>query len=129
MRIAVVAPSTPILEETAQAVTALAAEAEAGAELYFHSQCFLRHGHFAGEDRVRLEALVEAANDPAFDAIWFARGGYGSCRIAEAAIERFGPAARNKAWLGYSDAGFLLAGLYRAGFGQVAHGPMPQDAM
>ena len=74
-------------------------------------------------------ALVEVANDPAFDAIWFARGGYGSCRIAEAALARLGPAARDKAWLGYSDAGFLLAGLYRAGFANVAHGPMPQDVM
>ncbi len=28
---------------------------------------------------------------------------------------------------GYSDAGFLLAGLYKAGFSNVAHGPMPVD--
>src|SRR3954470_14871295 len=127
MRIAIVAPSTPILEETAQAVTALAAEAAPAAELYFHPQCFMSHGHFAGEDRARLEALLEVANDPGFDAVWFARGGYGSCRIAEAAIERLGPSARNKAWLGYSDAGFVLAGLYRAGFANLAHGPMPND--
>src|SRR4051794_29684950 len=127
MRIAIVAPSTPILHETAERVTALAAEAAPAAELYFHPQCFMSHGHFAGEDRVRLEALLEVANDPAFEAIWFARGGYGSCRIAEAAIERLGPSARDKAWLGYSDAGFLLAGLYRAGFAGLAHGPMPND--
>jgi muramoyltetrapeptide carboxypeptidase len=127
MRIAIVAPSTPILRETAEQVTALAAKAAPAAELHFHPQCFMSHGHFAGEDRVRLEALVEVANDPAFEAIWFARGGYGSCRIAEAAIERLGPSARGKAWLGYSDAGFLLAGLYRAGFPDLAHGPMPND--
>jgi muramoyltetrapeptide carboxypeptidase len=127
MRIAIVAPSTPILPETADRVTALAAEAAPDAELYFHPQCFMTHRHFAGEDRVRLEALVEVANDPAYEAIWFARGGYGSCRIAEAAIERLGPSARGKAWLGYSDAGFLLAGLYRAGFPDLAHGPMPND--
>jgi muramoyltetrapeptide carboxypeptidase len=127
LRIAIVAPSTPILKETAEGVTALAAESAPGAELHFHPQCFMTHGHFAGEDRVRLEALLEAANDPGFEAVWFARGGYGSCRIAEAAIERLGPAARDKAWLGYSDAGFLLAGLYRAGFANLAHGPMPND--
>ncbi|MEI9886178.1 MAG: hypothetical protein WDN08_06680 [Rhizomicrobium sp.] len=28
--------------------------------------------------------------------------------------------------MGYSDGGFLLAGLYRAGF-SVAHGPIPHD--
>ena len=127
MRIAVVAPSTPILPETAERVTAIAADAVPAAELVFHPQCFLAHKHFAGEDELRADALVEAANDPRFDAIWFARGGYGSCRIAEQAIGRLGPAARAKAWLGYSDAGYLLAGLYRAGFANLAHGPMPQD--
>jgi muramoyltetrapeptide carboxypeptidase len=127
MRIAIVAPSTPILPETAVQVTAIAAEACPRAELAFHPQCFLTHKHFAGDDRMRADAFVEAANDPGFDAIWFARGGYGSNRIAEEVLARLGPAARDKAYLGYSDAGFLLAGLYRAGFPHLAHGPMPND--
>jgi muramoyltetrapeptide carboxypeptidase len=127
MRIAIVAPSTPIRRETADRVTALAGAAFPGAELVFHPQCFLVHKHFAGDDSARADALVEAANDPGFDAIWFARGGYGSNRIAEAALARLAPAARDKAYLGYSDAGFLLAGLYRAGFPDLAHGPMPND--
>lgn len=127
MRIAIVAPSTPIVPETAQQVTALAALACPAAELFFHPQCFLTHGHFAGDDRARVNALVEVANDPGFDAIWFARGGYGSNRIAEEGVARMGPQAREKAWLGYSDAGFLLAGMYRAGFPHVAHGPMAND--
>ena len=55
-------------------------------ELVFHPQCFLPAGHFAGTDAERAAAFVEVANDPAFDAVWFARGGYGSCRIAEAAL-------------------------------------------
>jgi muramoyltetrapeptide carboxypeptidase len=129
MRIAVVAPSSRFSEEAAERVTAIAARTQPGVELHFHPQCFLTHNHFAGTDAARAEALVETANDPGFDAIWFARGGYGSCRIAETALARLGPAARAKAWLGYSDAGFLLAGLYRAGFARIAHGPMPQDAM
>ena len=40
-----------------------------------------------------------------------------------------GPAARHKAYLGYSDAGTLLAGLYGAGCTGVAHGPVAQDIM
>jgi muramoyltetrapeptide carboxypeptidase len=127
MRIAIVAPSTPILLETAERVTAIAAEACPAAELFFHPQCFLTHNHFAGIDGARADALVEVGNDPAFDAIWFARGGYGSNRIAEAVLGRLAAAARDKIWLGYSDAGFLLAGLYRAGFPSVAHGPMVND--
>lgn len=129
MRIAVVAPSSRFSREAADRVTTLAARVRPEVALHFHPHCFLTHNHFAGGDAAREEALVEAANDPAFDAIWFARGGYGSCRIAEAAIARMGKPARDKAWLGYSDAGFLLAGLYRAGFPDLAHGPMPQDIM
>lgn len=129
MRIGVVAPSARFSEEAATRVAKIAAADFPDAKIVFHPQCFLSDHHFAGPDAARRDALVEMANDPGIDAIWFARGGYGSCRIAEDAIARFGPAARDKAWLGYSDAGFLLAGLYRAGFAHVAHGPMPQDAM
>lgn len=127
MRIAVVAPSTPIRAETAERVTALASSLRPEVELVFDSQCFLRDGHFAGPDAVRADAFVAAANDPGFDAVWFARGGYGSCRIAEGVLNRLAPAARDKAYLGYSDAGFLQAGLYKAGYPRVAHGPMPND--
>lgn len=127
MRIAIVAPSTPILPEIAARVTAIAADACPCAELVFHPQCFLSHNHFAGPDAARTEAFVACANDPAFDAVWFARGGYGSNRIADEVLARLGPAAGDKAYLGYSDAGFLLAGLYRAGFPDLAHGPMPND--
>lgn len=134
MRIAVVAPSTRFadeaqLEEVIARVTGIAAAAHPGVELRFHDQCRLRAGHFAGSDDARRQALVEVANDPSIDAVWFARGGYGSNRIAGRAIAEMEPPARNKAWLGYSDAGFVLAGLYRAGFPNVAHGPMPKDVL
>ena len=127
MRILVVAPSTPIGEAEAARVAALAAERFPEVELDFHRQCFLSHNHFAGTDRQRTDAFLEAANDPGVDAVWFARGGYGSCRIAEEVLAGLGPAARAKTWLGYSDAGYLLAGLYRSGIGTVAHGPMVRD--
>lgn len=127
MRIAVVAPSGRFAEAAAEPVRALAADA--GAELHFHAQCGRSHGHFAGTDAERLAAFVEAANDPAIDAIWFARGGYGACRIAQEAVAALTPAAREKSYLGYSDAGYLLADLYRAGFPHVAHGPMAQDVV
>ncbi len=127
MRIGIVAPSTPIEPALAEAVTAVAARERPEAELVFHPQCFLSDGHFAGPDAVRAAALIEVANDPAIDAIWFARGGYGACRVAEEVLDALAPAAGDKAWLGYSDAGFLLAGLFRRGIGRLAHGPMPAD--
>jgi muramoyltetrapeptide carboxypeptidase len=108
-------------------VKAIAARTVPEAELVFHPQCFLSHRHFAGDEETRTAAFLEVANDRAFDALWFARGGYGSCRIAEDVLAGLGTAARRKAYLGYSDAGYMLAGLYRAGFEQLAHGPMVGD--
>ncbi len=127
MRIAVVAPSTPIDDDVRERVEELAAARYPGVEIVFHPQCFLRHGHFAGDDGARSAALVETANDPQIDAIWVARGGYGACRIAEQVIARLEPRAKDKAYLGYSDVGYLLAGFHRAGFSQLAHGPMAAD--
>jgi len=126
-RIAICAPSTPITRDVATRVTALAAAEFPQLELHFHDQCFVEDSHFAGSDAVRLAALIECANDPSFDTVWFAKGGYGANRIATQAIAKFGDAARSKTFLGYSDCGYLLAGLYRAGRGYPVHGPMPVD--
>lgn len=127
MKIGICAPSTPFTREDAARVTALASASHPTAELVFHDQCFSESGHFAGPDSERLETFVELANDPAFDAIWFVRGGYGACRIAEDSVCNLKGAARNKLYIGYSDAGNLLGCLYRNGIGRVAHGPMPAD--
>ncbi len=125
-RVAICAPSRPITAEDAAQVEALAA-AYPGVELDFHAQCFLREGHFAGTDAQRLSAFLDCANDPAFDAVWFARGGYGANRIAQEALARLGMAASRKCYLGYSDTGYLLAGLYRDGIGRPVHAPMVAD--
>ena len=127
MRIAIVAPSCTLKREAADAVQAIAS-ARGDCELVIHPQCFLTDGHFAGPDAARLAALREVMADPSIDAVWFARGGYGSNRIAEAASADLPSAARSKIYMGYSDAGFLLAGFHRAGL-QVAWGPMPQDVV
>ena len=126
-RVAICAPATPITREVADSVTALAASEFPKLELAFHEQCFVREGHFAGSDDVRLAALLDCANDPATEAVWFAKGGYGSNRIAADALTGMSGAARNKTFLGYSDCGFLLAGLYRDKIGRPVHGPMPLD--
>lgn len=127
MRIAVVAPSCRITPEVADRVRALAAAHYPEVELHYHPQCFLSDGHFAGPDAARADAFVECANDLAFDALWFARGGYGSNRALDGVLPRLGEAARGKTYLGYSDAGFMLGALYAAGIGRPVHGPMPGD--
>ena len=127
MRIAVVAPSCTLKREAADAVQAIVA-ARGDCELVIHPQCFLSDGHFAGPDDARLSALREVMADASVDAVWFARGGYGSNRIAEAVVSDLPDAARGKLYMGYSDAGFLLGAFHKAGL-DVAWGPMPQDVV
>lgn len=127
MKIAVVAPSCTLTRQAADRLEALVRERN-DCEVMVHPQCFLADGHFAGPDEARLAALREVMADPSIDAVWFARGGYGSNRIAEAALEDIPESARGKTYLGYSDAGFLLAGFYKAGI-EVAWGPMANDVL
>lgn len=129
LRIGVVAPGTRIEPELAARLKAFAADSflDRAPEIVVHPQCFESAGHFAGDDETRLKAFVEYANDPSLDVIWFARGGYGACRIAEAALAQLNGASRLKTYLGYSDNGAILGGLYARGYENVAHGPIPVD--
>lgn len=125
MRIGIVAPARPITPENAARVQGFAALFHPQVELVFHPQCFESWSHFAGPDARRAAAFLEFANDGAFDAIWFARGGYGSNRILASVMPQLGPAARQKTYLGFSDMGFLLGALYARRIGRPCHGSMP----
>lgn len=151
MRIGIVAPSVYLLPRHVERASAFAAANFPDVELIWHPQVYGRspnevggetgfvvsdaqnvpepmmHGHFAGSDEQRAAAFVEFANREDIDAIWFARGGYGAGRIAMDVLPRLGPAARRKTYMGYSDASYMLAILYRAGFPNLAHGPMVID--
>lgn len=129
IRVGIVAPGSRIDADLAERAKALAGRLlpEEAIELVFHPQCFQSAGHFAGDDEARARAFLEVANDPEIDALWWARGGYGACRLVERIIPELGPAARAKTYLGYSDAGFVLAALYRHRIGRVAHGPVVAD--
>ncbi len=127
MKIGICAPSAAFLRDDAERVLHLARDEYPEAQLVFHNQCFFEAGHFAGTDAERLAAFVELANDPSIDAVWFARGGYGAGRIAEDAMRLLSDTAYDKTYLGYSDGGFLLAALYKAGIGRVTHGPVVAD--
>src|SRR5262245_64788393 len=130
-RIGVVAPASRMSPEVAERVPTLARSLypDRTPEIVFHPQCFASHGHFAGDDDTRARAFLDVANDESFDAVWFARGGYGSCRVVETIMAALTDSSRRKAYVGYSDAGMLLAALYRAGFEAVAHGPVAQDGL
>lgn len=82
-----------------------------------------RVGILAGPDEVRARELAAFFADPAVDAIFAARGGYGCGRLLP--LTDFDAIARTpKAFLGFSDATFILNALV-ARAGMVAfHGPM-----
>lgn len=128
-RIGVVNASSRLDPARGQAIVDWAARMwpQGEVELVMHPSLYEAHGHFGGDDATRAQALIDYANDPSLDAIWFARGGYGACRIVEAVIPHLNDHARAKRYLGYSDTGTLLAALYKAGIGTVAHGPMAAD--
>ena len=88
MKIGIVNASSRLNKARAEAVMAWFATnfPDGSVTASFHPASFGKHGHFGGDDASRTNAFVEYANDPRLDAIWFARGGYGSCRIAEAVL-------------------------------------------
>ena len=129
VRIGVVAPASRIDPAVPAEIEALVRRLypDGRVEVVFDPQCFQVHNHFAGTDAERAEGFLRVANDPTFDAVWWARGGYGSNRPAEAILAGLTEAARTKVYMGYSDAGFVLAGLYKAGIGRPTHGPVAHD--
>lgn len=128
MRIGVVASSSwAPHEEVVASASAFVALTYPDVELVFHPASFAHEGHFAGTDAQRAAAFLSYANDPAFDAIWFLRGGYGSNRILHAVLPELKEPARHKAYAGYSDSGFLLGALYARRIGRPVHAPMVSD--
>lgn len=127
MKIAVCAPARSITPAGAARVAAFAALYFPDVELVVDPQSFVQAGHFAGPDALRAETFLRYANDPAFDAIWFARGGYGSNRILDAVMPALKAPAHEKSYLGFSDMGFLLGALYARRIGRPVHGPMASN--
>jgi muramoyltetrapeptide carboxypeptidase len=72
-------------------------------------------GHTAGTAAQRREDLRWAITAPDVDAIWFARGGFGSMHLLEDLIRlvRDEAAVPQRPMLGFSDATAFLAALYR----------------
>ena len=67
-------------------------------------------GYLAGNDAARAADLNAAVADPALNAIWFARGGYGTARLLDR-IDLKRLVRRPKLLLGYSDLTALFGAL------------------
>jgi muramoyltetrapeptide carboxypeptidase len=126
-RIALVAPAGPLLERDdltrAEALCrALDYEPVMGAHAGGH------HGYFSGTDDARLADLNAALRDPAVDAVWCIRGGYGVTRILDG-VDFEALARRPRPVIGYSDITALLAAVVRRA-GMVAfHAPTARAEM
>lgn len=77
----------------------------------------------AGNDEERAEALMRSFEDPTIDAVWMARGGYGSTRLFSLLDpERIRPFP--KRFMGCSDGTALLAFFSKACGMAALHGPV-----
>ncbi len=133
---AVVAPASPALPARVAAVPALLAAQGWQARLYPGCQGAAGAAappapdgpgaalpHLAGPDAQRLADLTAALGDPAVDAVWCLRGGYGSGRLL-AGIDAALLPRRPKLLIGYSDITALHLLLDRQGW-PALHAPMP----
>ncbi|MFJ8310378.1 MULTISPECIES: LD-carboxypeptidase [unclassified Streptomyces] len=128
-RIAVVAPSGPVVEDRLRA--GLDILRGWGLEPVATTQVTEKHpelGYLAGEDEKRARDFQEAWCDPGVDAVMCARGGYGAQRMVDlldwTALRAAGP----KVLIGYSDVTTLHeAFAVRLGLATL-HGPMASAA-
>jgi muramoyltetrapeptide carboxypeptidase len=126
-RVALVAPAGPLLERdditrAVELCRLLGHEPVTGRHAAAH------HGYLAGTDAERLEDLNAALADPAVDAVWCIRGGYGITRILPGVdFEGFG--RHPKPVIGYSDITALLAALTLRTGVVTFHGPVARQSM
>ena len=120
-RVALVAPAGPLrpgrIERAADRCRALELEP------VVYPAAARRSGYLAGRDEERLADLQAAFDDPATDAVWALRGGYGTLRILDGldlARQRRAPIP----FIGFSDNTNLHARHARAGVVSF-HGPHP----
>jgi muramoyltetrapeptide carboxypeptidase len=121
-RVALVAPAGPLLERDdltrgSELCLALGFQPVLGANAH------RRHGYLAGTDDQRLADLNAALHDPAIDAIWCLRGGFGMTRILDR-VDLAALAERPRAVIGYSDITALLLASHRLTGVVGFHAPM-----
>lgn len=121
MKVIVVAPCGPVdLERLGRGAERLS---RLGFEVHVHRQCAATAPFTAGSDEVRFEAFMDAANDPAADVVWCARGGYGATRLLPMLQNAHQPPP--KTLVGYSDVTALHAFVQDRWGWKTVHGPMP----
>jgi muramoyltetrapeptide carboxypeptidase len=122
LHLRVVAPgSMPRRNEVEAAAAALG---NAGHRVSLGQHVFSSHRYLAGRLPQRLADLIGAFEDPSVDAVWCARGGYGSSEL----LPHLETIAANKPIIGYSDNTSLL-GLIASRGGVALHAPVFEELL
>jgi muramoyltetrapeptide carboxypeptidase len=80
-----------------------------------------RHRYTAGTVAERSQDLAWALEADDIDAVWFARGGYGTIQcLASLCLDEIA----DRPVIGFSDASALFSAMHRAGRGVAVHGPV-----
>ncbi len=117
--IAVVAPASAF--DPARLDAGLAVARAHGLELTQFPDLLRPVRYLASSDEQRAGQLLEALTDPAWAAVWIARGGFGITRILHALESVDLP---SRPIIGFSDVTALFAALWRRGLGPLVHGPV-----
>jgi len=126
-RIALVAPAGPV-SETDDLTRAQELCRALDYEPVLGRNAHKRYGYLAGSDEERLSDLNAAFQDPAIDAVWCIRGGYGSIRLLDQ-VDFAAMAQRPKALIGFSDITILLNAIHRCTGVVTFHGPVARAFM
>ena len=120
-KVAIAAPARMVLpEEMAFAINWLK---ENGFIPVYDERLFMQHFIFAGDDETRAANFQRYLDDETIDAIWCARGGYGSIRIIDKLD--FAKFVEHPKWIvGFSDVTVLHGKLNRLGIPSI-HAAMP----
>ena len=94
-----------------------------GYKVSFADNIDVTYNQFAGDDETRIDALQKIIDDDSVDAIWFAKGGYGSVRIIDY-IDLKSLRDKPKWFIGYSDPTVFHLVLQRQGLMSL-HAAMP----
>jgi len=80
-----------------------------------------QHRYYAGTMPERRADLIWALSEPTLDAVWYARGGYGSVQLVDV-LASLEPSRRPV--IGFSDATALFSAMLKQGWGRPVHGPV-----
>jgi muramoyltetrapeptide carboxypeptidase len=123
-RVGVIAPAGPVNEAELQ--PGLSFLESLGFQVSLSPHLYDEQDYLAGEDAGRLDDLHTMFQDEAIQAVWCARGGYGTMRLLQR-MDYALIAANPKIFVGYSDITALLLALYKKTGLVTFHGPVVRD--